>query len=370
MAIQYNNINKFVNPHGFKLVTKKEDYIILEQDKRVITFKCPSEHEITLVHAVFMNKKSKFTRENLPMIDFCSVCVELRNKKESEDRFKNEIEEETGHTIIELDNQTREVVYQCGTCGEKNHSFIQNMKVNTGVCHHCQNEQFKLKYEDVKQRVEEKGFVLLTKETEYKNNKQLLNVICTCGLDHIEILFDITRGKACNTCKQKRCKITCLEKYGEDNVSKVPHILSKIQYSNISRKNMILPITKRELVLMGYEPQAISFLLEQDKDSLLSRKIEEDDICVGKDVTRFRYYDDDGKEHIYFPDLQIRNTNIIIEVKSYYTFHYNVRTNYLKFKKVVQDGYILRLLMFNGYKMSLVDITCKTVDDVEQIMDL
>lgn len=68
--------------------------------------------------------------------------------------------------------------------------------------------------------------------------------------------------------------------------------------------------------------------------------------------------------------MLIRGSNLIIEVKSIYTFHYHVRINYLKFRKVVEDGYRLRLLMFQGYKMNLTDITCTTLKDVEQILSL
>ena len=121
---------------------------------------------------------------------------------------------------------------------------------------------------------------------------------------------------------------------------------------------------------MGYEPQAISFLLEQEQDKVLYRKIEEDDILVGKEVPRFRYETDDGKEHIYFPDIFIRNSKVIIEVKSLYTFHYQTRLNYLKFKKVVEEGYTLRLIMFMDYKMNMKDIICKTLEDLEQIVTL
>lgn len=269
-----------------------------------------------------------------------------------------------------MDNQTREVVYQCGTCGEKNNSFIQNLRVNTGVCHHCQNEQFKLEYEDLKERIQHKGFVLITQDHEYKNNKQYLDVVCPCGLECKVKLNDITRGRMCNKCKPDRYRSTCLDKYGEDNVSKVPDIFAKIQFSSLARKHVILPITKRELVLMGYEPQAITYLLEQKQDPVLERVIHEDDIRVGKEVPRFRYNTDDGKDHIYFPDIFLHGTNVIIEVKSLYTFRYQVRMNYLKFKKVVQDGYVLRLIMFLNYKMEVKDIICKTLDDVEQILTL
>ncbi len=370
MARQYQNIISFVAPFGFTVVTEKEEYCLLPQEKRVVIFRCTKGHEMQLGHAVFINKKSKFVREKLDMNDFCSFCVAVKNKEESEEKFRNEIEEDTGHYIIHLDNQTREVVYRCGHCGEKNHSFIQNLKVNTGYCHHCQNNQFKLEYEDIKQRVEEKGLRLLLKKDEYKNNKQYFQLTCICGNNYESVLRDITRGRLCIKCQQDRIKKTCLEKYGEDNVSKVPHIFYKILLSCANRKTVTLPKSGRELIVMGYEPQAIQFLLGQENDPILEKKIEEDDIIVGKDVPRFRYLLDDGSSHLYFPDIFIRDSNLIIEVKSIYTFHYHVRINYLKFRKVVQDGYRLRLLMYQGYKMNLTDITCITLEDVEQILHL
>jgi len=370
MSRQFENIISFIEPFGYEIITKKEDYILLPQEKRIILFKCKNGHVMKLGHAVFINKKSKFIREQINMDHFCSVCLSSIKKEESEEKFTLEIEEKTGHSILLLDNQTREVFYQCGNCNEKNHSFIQSMKVNTGYCHHCQNDQFKLNYYDIKNRVEEKGLLLLTEKNSYKNNKQKLQFKCICGNYHESVLIDIMKGKLCKMCKVTKYKNTCLEKYGEDNVSKVYEFFSKIQFHSLSHKKIILPITKRELIVMGYEPKAIMFLLQQEIDPILKIKIEEDDIIVGKDVPRFRYKLDDDTKHVYFPDIVIRNTTLIIEVKSIYTFHYHVRTNYLKFRQVVKDGYILRLLMFNGNNMNLTDITMYSLEDVEQILSL
>ena len=210
------------------------------------------------------------------------------------------------------------------------------MLTNTGVCHLCQNDKFKLQYDDIKQRVENKKLILISKPEEYTNNKDKLKLICTCGEKFEAVLNDIRRGKLCNNCKLDRCRKTCLELYGEDNVSKVPEIFDKIQSSVFRRKHFILPQTKRELIVMGYEPQAITMLLQNGT-------IQEDDIIVGKDVPRFRYKDDEDKEHIYFPDIHIKHTQLIIEVKSTYTFHYHVRLNYNKFRSVLGNGYQLRL---------------------------
>ena len=51
MAPQYENIISFVKPHEFKIITKKEDYSMLEQEKRVVLFECPKGHEMQIGHA-------------------------------------------------------------------------------------------------------------------------------------------------------------------------------------------------------------------------------------------------------------------------------------------------------------------------------
>ena len=95
MARQYQNIMSFMSPFGFILVTNKQDYCELPQEKRIIVFKCSKGHEMQLGHAVFINKKSKFLREKIDMNNFCSVCVSLQNKIESEEHFITDIEEKT-----------------------------------------------------------------------------------------------------------------------------------------------------------------------------------------------------------------------------------------------------------------------------------
>lgn len=362
MSIQYQNIKKFVEPHSFTVVTTQELYYSEPLEHRKIVLRCSKDHDMELCQGAYINKKSLFMRKKLPMTDFCSTCVKEQNVQLSNQRFISEIEESTKHVIKYLDSVSREVIYQCIQCGETSHSFIQNMIKNTGVCNHCQYEKFKLQFEDVTQRVANKGLTLITKTNEYVNNKTKLKLICECGNHFESVLHDINRNKLCMNCKTDRCKKTCMSLYGEDNVSKVPEIFEKIQASLFRRKQIILPLTKREIILMGYEPQAIQFLLEKEH-------IQEDHIRVGIDVPRFRYHDDNGTEHMYFPDIHLLNTNMIIEVKSTYTFHYHVRLNYLKFIAVIDKGYQIRLMMF-GPKMELTDITFTHVKDLDQLMTI
>ena len=65
MSRQYQNALDFVTHHCYFIVTPKDEYCILEQKQRTLIFEWPSHHEMTLGHAVFINKKSKFTREKL-----------------------------------------------------------------------------------------------------------------------------------------------------------------------------------------------------------------------------------------------------------------------------------------------------------------
>jgi hypothetical protein len=359
MARQYANIVSFVGPHGYVLKTGEEEYKGME--KKEVCFVCPAGHEMTLQHPVYINKKSKFLREKLSMEEFCSVCVSERNRGDSVDKFIEKIEKK-GHLVLEVEHRTRKVVYQCGNCGERCNSYIQNMLVNTGVCHHCQNVQFRVSHEEVKRRVEEKGFELKMEDGEYETNKKVM-VECPCGKVHPMQLSDIKKGKRCPDCRIQRMKQTCMERYGEDNPSKVPEIYERIVERLFSRKKFVFP-SGREVTVMGYEPQAIERLLAQERDLVLDRKIEEDEIRVGREVPRFRYRMDG--DHVYFPDMWIRDTKVIIEVKSDYTFSFHPMLNYEKGKAVVEAGYVFRLMIFDR-QMALREWIFRTAEECEEI---
>lgn len=68
---------------------------------------------------------------------------------------------------------------------------------------------------------------------------------------------------------------------------------------------------RRTVQVRGYEPQAL--------DYLLSKGYQPNQIFVGKDVPRIRYYHD-GKARWYYPDIWIPHENLIVEVKSTYFF--------------------------------------------------
>ncbi len=140
-----------------------------------------------------------------------------------------------------------------------------------------------------------------------------------------------------------------LEKYGDECPMRVPEIFHKAMRSSFSKKEVILPITKRTLHVMGFEHLAINYILST-KNVFLKRNVEEDEILVEKDVPTFLYNDDDGDKHRYYPDIFIKDTKLIYEVKSVWVFNKAPRMNYLKFMEVARQGYTIKVIIYCNKK--------------------
>ena len=179
---------------------------------------------------------------------------------------------------------------------------------------------------------------LLTEEKEYENNKQKLRVICVCGNDKYEaVLIHISQGKKCSlNCKLKKYEETCIERYGVRSVSQHPPIFEKILKSLVSRK-LYKFLSGNQIMVQGWEPYAIDYLLN---------KFSEYDLCFGKEVPRINYIFKE-KEHIYFPDIYIKSTNTIVEVKSTYTYNLDLEKNYYKFIYTLKR-YNLKVMIYDN----------------------
>ena len=117
--------------------------------------------------------------------------------------------------------------------------------------------------------------------------------------------------------KQKRTD-TMVERFGVENASQNAEVHAKKMKSQYRNKEYVFPSGRKEMV-MGYEPQAITELLQT---------YNEDDIVVETtQISRISYIGIDGNKHYYFPDIYIPKDNLLIEVKSEYT--YSSRTDWL-----------------------------------------
>jgi hypothetical protein len=533
MASQYNNFKTYLerNESGevlYEMITTESEFIERKKESKTgakFSFICKNSHINELTCASFINKKSKIEYSQL-----CSTCF---NKKSGADvkagkleELKAEILALNGHVVLSYENN-KEVEYQCGNCGEIRKTEVKNLKRSVGYCNLCQNNENKIPFKELKNRVEAMGFQLLLKPEEYKNNKQKLPLICICGNDtYSAVLSDIEGGKKCSancktkkyketcdvkygvknyfaaeefqekrkeTCLQKygtehhmqneeikkKAEETCLKFYGEKWVFVQDHVFEKIRATHKAKYGVEYPLqsatiqekinakfielwgakrpflseqfiihfkalmkekygeewyvksdhckalmrekygsdffinsdylkqemkekygseyyvnsdhykkfmletygaehpmhcpelfhkaTKtmfsskpytfpsgREVQIMGFENLTLN-CLQTKINSVLKRTIKEEEILVGNDVPCFEYQDDTGKKHIYYPDICVKDTNLIIEVKSVYTFNFQPEINYQKFKAVARSGKIMQVYIYNGRK-KLIDI--------------
>lgn len=115
------------------------------------------------------------------------------------------------------------------------------------------------------------------------------------------------------------------EKFGVEHNSQLPEVLEKRARKGYMWKDYVFPSGKT-VKLQGYEDQAIDALLLQyeEKDIIV------DNQEIEQEIGKILYTSTDGKIHRYMPDIYIKSTNTVIEVKSEWTFQQNKDINELK----------------------------------------
>jgi hypothetical protein len=137
-----------------------------------------------------------------------------------------------------------------------------------------------------------------------------------------------------------------LAKYGVEYAIQNPIIFEKAKRSMFARKNYTMP-SGNTVNVQGYEPFALDWIINECG-------IKEDDICVDSlEIPTVWYTDQDGRQRRYFPDIYIKSEDMLIEVKSEYTFHLEYRKNIKKFQAASKlHGFLLVIFDSKG---NLVD---------------
>lgn len=140
-----------------------------------------------------------------------------------------------------------------------------------------------------------------------------------------------------------------VERFGVEHAMQNPELFAKAVNNGYRMKPFVFP-SGRTVYVQGYEPQCLKYLLEEEK-------IEEDDIKVCSEMNlQFEYSNPyrDGKTSRYYPDVYIPSRNMIIEVKSIYTYHLEEEKNDAKLEAVADAGYIAWIYLFD-YKGRVID---------------
>lgn len=139
---------------------------------------------------------------------------------------------------------------------------------------------------------------------------------------------------------QTKRKQTWLEKYGVDNPTKNLEIAHKVAVSNeksdYRTKTLVLPSGKT-IRYQGYEDQVINDLLKSG--------LKEEDIVTGPANVPHIYYEFDDKICRYYPDIYIPRYNLIIEVKSKYTWKKYKTKNLAKRHACKLAGYFYNIVI-------------------------
>jgi hypothetical protein len=196
-------------------------------------------------------------------------------------------------------------------------------------------------YEYIKSYFKENHCELL--ETEYQNNRALLKYKCSCGNKN-EISFDhFQQGQRCIKCAVDKRKLSNMEIYGVEHVSQNKEIQEKMmntflqnygvsnpmQNSVISEKSFRNAQQYKEykfqsgnvIKIQGYENFAIDILLKTYTESQLK---------FGRSEVPSIWYEHVGKTKRYFADIYVPKDNLIIEVKSIWTYTKDLTKTYVK----------------------------------------
>jgi len=131
---------------------------------------------------------------------------------------------------------------------------------------------------------------------------------------------------------------TNLERYGVKNPQQSKEIQEKTQRSAKKFKSYIMPSGEIRKV-QGYEPFALDILVKNyTEDQIKSDR---------RDVPRIPY-ESKHKQKYYFPDIYLPHINLIIEVKSSWTYHKDEAINKMKSEAVLSQGYQFEFWIFNS----------------------
>lgn len=134
---------------------------------------------------------------------------------------------------------------------------------------------------------------------------------------------------------------TCTERFGSANPSQNATVHAKKMKSTYRTREFTFPSGK-VVRLKGYEPKAVEELLKTYHESEIITETEL--------IPVIPYFENDGSSHVYFPDIYIPKDNLLVEVKSQYTYNgfigwYN--TNKLKEAASISEGYNFKFMIMS-----------------------
>jgi hypothetical protein len=139
---------------------------------------------------------------------------------------------------------------------------------------------------------------------------------------------------------KEKMENTTLEKYGDKSYAKTSNWMERFKNHEWGNRyyDYFLPSGKK-IRIQGYEKYAIDYLLKNG--------YKEEDIKTGSKEKPFFKYNYLDKERIYKPDIYLEPDNLIIEVKSLFTYNLETSMNLEKEKSCVNNGFKFQFWIFD-----------------------
>ena len=306
--IKENGIHKLIVDNFPFLTDKKISQIIYH-------FKNKIYHE---VKCFCCDKQVRYVDCNIGYVKYCSNSCQLKNFWDNITPNQLELRriklKETCISKYGVENytQTQEYLKKCQISCLKKY----------GHTHHLKTENSK---NNLKKNLIEKYGVDNVSKLDSIKEKKLIKSKSKTTLEKYEI--------------REKYRKTCIEKYGVEHLSQDSDFLEKVLTKSFSYKSYRLPSGKI-ISLQGYEPIAMDYLLTNYNEEDIFTKNRDIENLVGK----LFYKREDGIRSRYFPDIFIKSENLIIEVKSNFTYNLSLSTNLLKRNICLENG-----LNFNFY---------------------
>jgi len=360
-TIKYINLlnNKSIEDNSI-ILSDLSNINIKREDE--IKFKCNCEIEDKKVIRQILEKTGFF----------CKLCISKNRTYKKRitkkrintkliDLLKNKSIEDKALILSELNyiKRSDEIKFKCN-CGNEYKKKVKYIIERTDFyCNICTINLSRQKHKNcinrnkkyikllIEKSIEDKALIITKLINIFRENR--INFKCNCGNKYTKSTRDIIEktGFYCEKCtlyvKNQKSKKTCNERYGCDNPMQNPEIYKNFSSIAYSSKDYIFNSGEKVRV-QGYEPFALDLLQKQGYCF--------EDIKIEGVKIKYNF---DNKKKIYTPDIYIPKENIIIEVKSKWTYELHLKQNIQKQNACISEGFNFEFWFFDdkGNKITL-----------------
>jgi hypothetical protein len=215
---------------------------------------------------------------------------------------------------------------------------INTFNKNYGVDNPFQSEEIKEKIKETNSK--KYGSEIYLKSDDYKiKNKKFLE---KHGVDNI---FQLEYVK-------EKSKETCLKKYGVENPTQSEEIKKKSKETCLKKYGVEYPMQNEKI----YYKNLKNNYLKKNIYNLQYQGTYEYDF-IDRYYNRYKIYNAkpinyifEEKKKIYYPDFYLPDFNLIVEIKSLYTYKLHLKRNLLKKEACIKNRYNFLFIIDKSYK--------------------